>query len=558
MTRSLWLVASAVLFLSFSFTEMQGSDLWWNIAAGREIIQTKTLWLVDAWSYSSAGSEWKNHEWLADIIYYGWVSLLGVESIVYWKFLLIVTTFVLLQQVLYRGSRSWIASYICAGLAIAIAAPFLDIRPQLYSLMNFSLLLFMLLNRPCATWNLAVFFIVWVNLHGGFFFGVLALGILLFPWRDMRLDTIKPAVITGLICTGAALLNPSGVESIFLPLTYAFDAASPFRQLGEWLPPFAEGGIRSPAFFWAMYATPVVALSYMIPVVRREVSVPWEGLILCALTLAMAVTSRRFIPFFAISFALFSAPVLGLALRALERRRYSAALAGLALVFGLFRLFPYPLASGPAYHYLTAHYSYPVDTIDFMQANKIRGKVFALYNWGGYIHWRTDGDLRVFIDGRADTIYSGKTYLEYVDVLSAKPGWMNIIERSGADYFLWNKYGYGGPAKLQAMTRSGRWKYVYQDSVSVLLARSTVLETRQFKLGPETPYRDLSVAEAQGVQGGHQQAIEWASKVRRQIPYHREACNVLFEAHIALGNAMAAEEISSDCRSYFPSVYLRR
>ncbi len=30
----LWLLAGAIAYLSFGYTEMQGSDLWWPIAAG--------------------------------------------------------------------------------------------------------------------------------------------------------------------------------------------------------------------------------------------------------------------------------------------------------------------------------------------------------------------------------------------------------------------------------------------------------------------------------------------------------------------------------------------
>ncbi len=43
LVTGLWLLAGALIYLSFGYTEMQGSDLWWHIAAGREIIQNQTL-----------------------------------------------------------------------------------------------------------------------------------------------------------------------------------------------------------------------------------------------------------------------------------------------------------------------------------------------------------------------------------------------------------------------------------------------------------------------------------------------------------------------------------
>src|SRR6056297_919233 len=83
-TLLLLLAAGPLLYLSYGFTEMAGSDMWWHVAAGRELVQTGTLWMVDNWSYTEHGSDWLNHEWLSDLIYYSWASLWGVEALVYW------------------------------------------------------------------------------------------------------------------------------------------------------------------------------------------------------------------------------------------------------------------------------------------------------------------------------------------------------------------------------------------------------------------------------------------------------------------------------------------
>ena len=129
--------AGGLLFLSFGYTEMAGSDLWWHLAAGRELAQTGSPWMVDDWSYTAHGDDWLNHEWLADIVYYQWADAFGQSSLVYWKWLLIIATFGLLQGVLYRRTNCAISAFVCAGMAAAVAAPFLDIRPHLYTLFFF-------------------------------------------------------------------------------------------------------------------------------------------------------------------------------------------------------------------------------------------------------------------------------------------------------------------------------------------------------------------------------------------------------------------------------------
>jgi hypothetical protein len=403
---------------------------------------------------------------------------------------------------------------------------------------------------------LALLFLIWVNLHGGFFFGLMALGILLFPWRKPSPGNISAALKVGVICLLACVLNPSGIKTFLYPLTYAFDNSSPFRQLGEWLSPFERGGIPSPLFFSFMWL-PLVGLAYLLPAVRRAVGVPWEGLVLTALTLAMALTSRRFIPLFGMSLAIMIAPLLALCLRKLHAEKYALVLAVLAFVYASWRMLPYTLNRFPAFHYLTAEYSYPVDMLNFIEANGIRGNVYALYNWGGYIHWRTDGGLKVFIDGRADTVYDADTYRDYVTVLSFGPGWMSLLEDSAADYVLWPQTRSGGQRKLQELLNTGRWRPIYRDSVAWLLARSGAELPTDPQDSPPGPWRDMGIAQIRAWSGDLDSAITYAQSARQVMPWHKGACNLLTSAYRKQGRESEAEEVLYQCRGYFPSALLR-
>jgi hypothetical protein len=87
--------------------------------------------------------------------------------------------------------------------------------------------------------------------------------------------------------------------------------------------------------------------------------------------------------------------------------------------------------------------TFPIETVSFIRHNGISGKVFAYYNWGGYLHQQTQGALKVYIDGRADMVFSDEIYRSYVQVLGQRPGWKQIIEGSGAEYVLWPKNDLG-------------------------------------------------------------------------------------------------------------------
>jgi hypothetical protein len=432
----------------------------------------------------------------------------------------------------------------------------MDVRPHLYSLLGFTLLLSMCLQRRARPWALALLFVLWVNLHGGFFFGLLALGVLLLPWREPGVAGFRAALGLGVVALLACLLNPVGFKAVLYPLAYAFDTTSPFRTIGEWLSPFRPGGIASPWFFYLMWL-PLLGLAYLLPAVRRVVGVPWEGLALTALTLAMAVTSRRFIPLFGISLALMLVPLVALGLRILRLEKLSLAIASLVLMYALFRLLPYPVQSAPAFHYLTAEYTYPVDMLDFVEDNDISGNVFALWNWGGYIHWRTDGGLKVFVDGRADTIFDDTTYTNYVQVLSSGPGWLELVNASDADYGLWPEARSRGQEKLQELLASGLWRPIYRDAVSWLLARKATVPPRELTAPPDGPWHALALAKGSYRAGDTDRAISPARAVLEVMPWHQQACTLLASNYRNLGEPEQAQAALADCRGYFPSGFLR-
>jgi hypothetical protein len=569
---ALWMLGAGLGAWSFGYTVMRGSDLWWHVAAGRWMLANRSLPSVDPWSFTRAGQPWLHHEWLSDVVYALWADAFGLSSLAWWKWGVIVATVLALFAALRRAGASPAAAGLSAWTAAAVSAPFLDIRPHLYSLLGYALLLRLAWVRPRPPgwmWALPVLFLVWANLHGGFFFGLLALSALLAPdllWgspRERRTGLLAP-----LLCALAALGNPNGWHAFAYPLKYAADPGSPFRSLREWHPPWVPGGIEAP-LFWPAAALFLVAAAVWLArggVARRD-RVGAGAVLLGALTLAMALRSRRFIPLFAVSQALLLAPLLGLLLRrvaawvpaVVPRWAAPAALCVLALL----RLAPYP-QSGAAFSHMTHLDSFPVDTLDFVETNGLRGKLFAYYNWGGYVHLRTQGALQVFIDGRADTVYDAETYLRYVAVLGAEPGWRSVVESSGAGLFLWPvERG----AQLDELTRDGSWVPIYRDSVSVLLARADRVPERRAP-PPDSAYRFLSLG-AQILQ-----SVPWPcddARCRERLalaarflersaeldPGLGATCFNLARVRAALGRLEEARATMGRCEDVFPSAQRR-
>jgi hypothetical protein len=553
-----WHLAAILTFWSFGYTMLRGGDLWWHLAVGTWIVDHKSLPLVDFWSFTREGQPWLQHEWLADLIYSIWTRMFGVSSLVYWKWILLIATFTLLFHVVRCIGKEFISSYASVLLGMAIAAPFLDIRPHLYSQLGYVLLLSLTLLAKRPPLYLPLVFLIWVNLHGGFFFGLMALSIILFVKAfPGSFAERRRSVSIVLACVGASLINPNGIYAFTYPLKYAFDKESPFaKSIGEWRPPFEAGGIHSPLYPYAIGVFIAAVLFILLArSYRKERGMPWIELALGFLTLAMSLTSRRFIPLFGISLSLLVGPVLGHLLAPRLRRIPKLIPALLATVLGIIWLAPYPLKPY-SFHYLVAEDNFPVEICNFIETNKLSGNIFAYYDWGGYLHYRTMGQMKVYIDSRADTVYDDQTLIRYSTVQGFRSGWEEIIDSSGSNYVLWPRRK--EEAQMGQLVTSGRWRVLSDDAVSILLVRTDFQLSSPLQPTNDSAYRRL----ASGIRNLEQRRYPEAEKDFQSAldvqPHSQLACYSLVTAQASQGAKDKANETLGHCQKIFPNRQKRK
>jgi hypothetical protein len=226
----------------------------------------------------------------------------------------------------------------------------------------------------------------------------------------------------------------------------------------------------------------------------------------------MSLASGRFIPLFALGQSLTLALVLGDLAGLLGRWRFAnkAALTyGAPMVaagLGFVQLTAYPLSPW-IFPILTAEETFPVETCEFVTLNHLEGKVFAYYGWGGYLDLCTEGRLKVYIDSRAGMVFDEDTFDRSVSVQYELPGWIGILERSGAEFFLWPREATAEQMRQTrldqptALLRTGRWRIVHQDFAAVLLARSDLVLSA-LRETPDSPYRALALG-GDAMRDGH-------------------------------------------------------
>jgi hypothetical protein len=476
-----------------------GSDLWFALAAGRWISAHHEVPSVDVFSYTQAGVPWFNQEWLAQVLFYQVFRLLGGDGVVGLKIVLVAAIFVLAAWVGWRRSGSPVLAILAAVVGALVCRPFLDIRPQLFTLLGTLVLLavtdaYRRRPRTGPLLALPLLLFVWVDLHYGFIFGLGVLGLIagvetakaLVPWVD---DALTPRQALALAAAAAAagaacVANPQHIHALTFPFTIL---TSPWKDVLEWRPVvlFADELLNPALFGWVLLAQ-VVALGGALSVSPRRVDV--TAVALAVVTGAMALRARRFVPLF----TLVSTPLLAANLALLRERMIgripdlrsrraalaaaALALAGTAgLVVAEARTAPDAFADG-LFAGMIDESVFPANAVEFLHGNPQPARLYNLYNWGGYLMWSVP-ERQVFIDGRAHAVYPPSFYHENFTVHFAEPGWEAVLDRWGVDLILWPSSEAAEETELadlrEAVDASLDWMLIYEDTQASVFAHVT-------------------------------------------------------------------------------------
>jgi len=219
--------------------EIKDLDLWLHIAMGKFITLHRSIPSVDVLSCSIGGSPWVNHEWLFQVIVYNLFNTWGAIGLILMQVIVVSLTMLVLLFLGYNRKRQLLTTVMLFILYMVYHQRF-TIRPDLYSLLFFSIYILVLSLHIDKKWSISILFIIqifWSNIHGFFFFGPLFVFIgifsefikrhirLPFEWNDSgrltdgeyrRIKIIFAFVIL------ACLVNPMFIKGAWYPISVFF------------------------------------------------------------------------------------------------------------------------------------------------------------------------------------------------------------------------------------------------------------------------------------------------------------------------------------------------
>jgi len=395
----------ACLALSFPLAD---TDIWWHLAAGREICRSGAILHADSFCVSSAGTSWVDLHWGFQVLVWKIWSLLGNSGLVLLRVASPILVFAL------ASGRRWAWSTALAGcLGIWILRDFVDARPLLLSLLLLAAIQLALESAPrrgkvrsalyCLGCQVAL-----SNVQGLFLLGpALVVGFAAGDWGDgRRKDALqKLALCAGMLL--ASLANPYGI--------HAFDLAA--KIAGRIIPsstnPFSSE-IPENAPLWTWIAedprrlVPLIWLGSGVAILWR----PGEGsrgrLVLLLGAAILSAAAVRNLPLLCLEAAFCVDPF-----RRNPTSRIWTISAG-AVVLSLAFLAASQKRWDPV-DSLIAPFRLPGEST-LAKIRTAESPVFHEIRAGGWISWKLDGRGRCWADTRL-VLHDARFLSEYLDAV---------------------------------------------------------------------------------------------------------------------------------------------
>lgn len=497
----------------FLFGRMDGAktllsdcDTGWHIRTGEWILANHRIPAHDFFSFTRPGAPWFAWEWLSDIIMAWLNSHGGLATVVVSSVVLLSVTFTLLYRLALRRANPIVAVAFTMVGAAASAIHWLA-RPHLFTLL-FLVLFYRALENvregrthfhripflvllPAAT-------ILWTNLHGGFFFGIVM--ICAYGTGDLLKMLLTPDggesaaarqrscryFLSAAGCLAASLINPYFYHLHVHVAQYVFD---PFQA--EHIVEFLTLNFHHPVamFFEALlvlgtgaaiwhafhgsYTEAVLMLLWGHAALLASRNIALFGIVAAPLVASAADGWLNKLPQLNVAGWVKSA-ARRYAIVASETadtdalpRWHIVSAAAVVLVAALVYAPAPPRRFRPEYD----PKSYPAGAIPMLRSD-VSARIFTNDEWGDYLIYRLYPGHKVFVDGRSD-FYGDDFEQKYLDVMSVKYGWEQTLGDFGINTILLPP-----DAPLAgALKESNRWHVVYDDGISLVFRPAHQIES---------------------------------------------------------------------------------
>jgi hypothetical protein len=474
-------------------------DIYWHLAAGREILRRHALLRTDPFTLSAAGRPWVDVHWLFQIGVAVTQRVSGFVGLTFGKALIVALSALFLTRAAeLSGGAS--ARGACAAALLGLlflARHFLPIRPVIATLLFVAAYLHALeahcAGRRRALFLLPVLQVAWVNCQGlapigpaliaSYLVGNWLSGVLARRQRETPPSApLRPLAIALGLSILASFATPYGIDAVVLPgrllarLTPGQDNVFS-AAVAENIPPFVLERTRPEqiAHFGWVLAGLGVAFAIIRPRVRAA-----HALVLVGFAGLALMANRNVLLFYWVA-----APLAAIALAPRTMDLWSSfrwpaglcapppgfiASTGLVVLLaaeigaaGVALAHEAPIGSPTPFHF-------PVESARLLARAGATGPIFAPDQHGGYLAFTVPA-LRPYIDTRL-MLHTGQEYADYLALFDEPVRFDALAAVQGFNYVvLVTAYPDRYLGLIAHLTASPGWRLAYTDGSEILFAR---------------------------------------------------------------------------------------
>ena len=464
---ALGLAVITVLTVSNRFND---PDLWWHLKLGQIVWNTHSIPSTDMLSYTAYGHAYTAHEWLAQLSIYGAYRLCGYTGLMLWLAVLASVLFILVYVLCYLSTQNALVAFLGGVCAWFFGTVGLAIRPLILGHIFLAAELILLelgtIRSRRWLWLLPPLFVIWVNSHGSYFFGMGVLfvywicsfangkwGLVVAePWDRKRRKLLGAIVI---LCGVALCCNPVGIRLLLYPLNVAFQQSTILNAIDEWLPPDLRS-VRALGMIAAVVGILVISL-------LRRLELPLRDMLVLAAAFALSLQHVRMLFVFGIVVSPVLCQVLAPMLERDGKRDHPIAngLFLCAFLAAIVWAFPTPTDLQRQVTKLS-----PAGAVDYIRRTKLSGPMLNEYVFGGYLIWALPEE-KVFIDGRGDIFDWTGVLPEYGRWATLQEDPAILLDKYKVRFCLISK----DAPTTHVLPYLPGWRKVYSDDVAAVFAR---------------------------------------------------------------------------------------
>lgn len=461
-----------VVYFWWKGTLFLDPDFGWHVQMGKYIL-SHGIPSTDPFSYTMASYPFVDHEWLTNVAF---AKAMGISN--YTLFagifaLFAVAAYTLQIFTIPEKRRQFAVPFLL--LAFLGASGFVGIRPQVMTWFFFSVVLFVIRDEVRFGkygWFLPLLFLLWVNLHGGFAVGIVALTLAAGYWWYKSPSAWLRILSIYVLSIAATFAMPYGWRGWWEVWMQITDGNLRWAIM-EWVPTILVPSLT----IWSF-----IVFSVMF-VARYFKRFSLLDLLLYGGLFVAGLSSMRHIPLWLVIALPMTIEAMAYFYQEITTIKYAVGrfwkLARVFLVYLVVLVLFDSQNIWYALGFFGKQTTYPADAVTYLTEHTPQGQLFSVYDWGGYLIGNFP-EKKVFIDGRMPSwrwnanIQGESNYVfeEYRDVLDGTVPFETIAVKYGIDTLL---LPLPGEMKKDA---ADRWVFNFAKNVLGLPLREDVGVTR--------------------------------------------------------------------------------